>query len=265
MKKLPLVVLLSTLVMVSSAFGIGVEDSTPTKAAEDINNMIIDPSNFVETIDNPYFSLNPGTKFTYETDGQDGADDLNETEDQDEVDDEDETEDQDEANDEDELIETVYVTSGTKEILGVTCVVVTSTEIVDGELLEIASELYAQDKEGNVWLLGEDWTNYENGVADRTGSWKAGIDGATPFIAMKAAPQVGDSYKGEGADMVEVISLTESVSVPYGSFDNCLKVKEGSELDETGSFEYRYYVQEIGLILEIDGFERKELENVETF
>jgi len=221
--------------MVSIAFGVGVEDSTSSTTAEDANNMIVDPSNFVETIDNPYFPLNPGTKFIYETDN------------------------------EDKLTETVYVTNETKEVLGVSCVVVTSIEIIDDELSEISSNWYAQDKDGNVWAFGEDTADYENGVADRGGSWEAGIDDAKPVIVMKADPQVGDSYKGEDADMAEVINLTASVSVPYGSFDNCLMVKEGSTLDETGSFEYSYYVQEIGLVLGIDGSERKELVNVETF
>ena len=106
MKKLSQVVLFSALfsafVMVSIAFGVGVEDSTPTTNAADANDMIIDPSNFVKTIDNPYFSLNPGTKFIYETDNEDKS------------------------------IETVYVTNETKKVLGLTCVVVTSTEIIDG-------------------------------------------------------------------------------------------------------------------------------------
>lgn len=34
----------------------------------------------------------------------------------------------------------------------------------DGRLLEVAYDFYAQDDDGNVWYLGEDVFNYEDGV-----------------------------------------------------------------------------------------------------
>ena len=48
-----------------------------------------------------------------------------------------------------------------------------------------------------------------------------------------------------------MISLNESVSVPYGSFDNCLQTREFTPLD-TDVNEYKYYCSGIGLVLEVD-------------
>ncbi len=39
--------------------------------------------------------------------------------------------------------------------------------------------LYAPDRDGNGWYLGEDTKEYENGkVASTKGSWEAGVNGA---------------------------------------------------------------------------------------
>ena len=45
----------------------------------------------------------------------------------------------------------------------------------DGELVEDTYDWYAQDKDGNIWYLGEDTKEYENGKVESTeGSWEAG-------------------------------------------------------------------------------------------
>jgi len=67
---------------------------------------------------------------------------------------------------------------------------------------------------------------------------------------MKADPQVGESYreeyyKGEAEDMAEVISLDESVTVPYGGFSDCLKTKNWTPL-EPDVVEYNYYCRQVG-------------------
>jgi len=47
---------------------------TPSPAPTDETyNPAIDPSDFVAEIDNPYFSLQPGTTFTYESDTEEGT------------------------------------------------------------------------------------------------------------------------------------------------------------------------------------------------
>ena len=52
-------------------------------------------------------------------------------------------------------------------------------------------------------------------------------------------------------DLAEVISLNESVTVPYGSFSNCRKTKETSSL-EPDLLECESYCPGVGLVLTID-------------
>ena len=168
----------------------------------------IDPVNFVATVDNPYYPLPPGTTYVYEGNTAAGL----------------------EHNE-------VAVTHNTKVILGVTCVEVLDTVTVGGELTERTLDWFAQDKDGNVWYFGENSEELSGGlVVDLGGSFAAGVDGAEPGIIMKAHPAVGDFYRqefllGEAEDLAEVLSLSESVVVPAGSFDHCLKTEETEAID----------------------------------
>lgn len=206
-------------------------------------NPVIKPDNFVELINNSYFPLTPGTTFVYEGES------------------------------EDEIIRyEAFVSNETRNVMGVNTTVVRAREYVDGELSEETFDWYAQDMDGNVWYFGEDSKEYEDGkVVSTAGSWEAGIDGAKPGIIMKGNPQVGDTYRqeylvDEAEDMAEVISLNESVSIDYGSFENCLNTKEWTPL-EPGIEENKYYAAGIGLVLEVKvkgGSERLELVDIVT-
>jgi hypothetical protein len=197
---------------------------------ENAYNPVINPTDFVAVIDNPYFPLTPGTTYIYEGTTEKG-------------------------NEHNE----VFVTHNTKEILGVTCVEVRDTVTVDGVLVEDTLDWYAQDKDGNVWYLGENAKELEGGlIVSLEGSWIAGVDGAKPGIIMKANPQVGNLYRQEFAlgvaeDMAKVLSLNESVTVPFppGSFTNCLKTKEFTPL-EPDAVENKFYAPGIGNIQTVD-------------
>ena len=194
------------------------------KTEDEEYNPIINPSDFVNKINNPYYSLIPGTIFEYESETDEGM----------------------EKN-------VVIVTNKSREILGI----------------KETYDWYAQDSEGNVWYLGEDSREYENGkVASTKGSWEAGIDGAKPGIIMKANPKIGDSYrqeyyKGEAEDMADVVSLGESVEVPYGIFNNCIKTRDWSKIDSKQN-EHKYYCPKIGAVvleISIESGERVDLVN----
>ena len=109
---------------------------------------------------------------------------------------------------------------------------------------------------------------YENGMGVSTeGSWEAGVSGAKPGIVMEASPQVGDSYRqeysrGVAEDMADVVSLTESVEVPYGSFTDCLKTRDYSALDTGVAPEYKFYAAGVGQVLTLEGDVRVELVSV---
>ena len=201
-------------------------------------NPVIVPALFTTQIDNPYFPLVPGTTFFYEADTPDGF----------------------------EEIETI-VTHDTKEVLGVTCVVVHDIARLDGEIIEDTFDWYAQDCRGNVWYFGELSTNYENGAPINTdGSWEAGVDGAKPGIIMKACPKVGEVYRqeyyaGVAEDMGEVMSLNRHVEVAYGDFDDCLKTRDYTPLDPKVN-EFKYYAPGVGQVLTKEKDARVELVDI---
>lgn len=177
---------------------------------------------FVDVIDNPYLPWTPGTTLTYE-----GGD---------------------------ERVE-ITVTDETRTILGITATVVHDQVLTDGEVTEDTYDWYAQDKLGNVWYLGEDTKEFENGeVVSTEGSWEAGLEGAQPGIAMLADPQVGDTYRqefyeGEAEDLAKVFQLGQSVEAPAGSYDDVLVTEEWTPLDP-GIVEHKFYARGIGVVRE---------------
>lgn len=204
---------------------------------------VMDPADFKDGVQNPYFPLTVGTTFVLE--GESDGEDIR--------------------------VE-MYITDQTKEILGVTTTVVREREWEDGELIEDTFDWYANDNEGNVWYFGEDSKEYDDGeLVSTAGSWEAGVDAAEPGILMKGDPQVGDVYRqeyyeGEAEDMAEVLSLDASVTVEYGSFDNCLQTKEWTPL-EPGVAEHKFYASGVGILKEeavIGGDEVLELVEIIT-
>lgn len=189
----------------------------------DLENL--DPSSFSDIIDNPYFPLIPGTIYTYTFTTDEGVEEKVVTE----------------------------VTSETREILGISCIVVHDQEFEDDELVEDTYDWYAQDADGNVWYMGEDTEELEDGeVISTAGSWEAGVDGAEPGIIMLASPEPGlkyrqEFYAGEAEDLGEVVSLDNTVTVPYGTFENCLKTMETTPL-EPDVLEYKFYAPGVGFI-----------------
>lgn len=154
---------------------------------------------------------------------------------------------------------TVVVTDQTREILGVTCVVVRDTVEIDGELVEDTDDWLAQDIHGNVWYFGEISRNYEDGeLSDLEGSWEAGEDGAKAGILMKALPQVGEVYRqefllGEAEDMGEVLSVSETAaSVPAADCSaGCVVTRDFLPIEPDVN-EHKYFAPGIGHILSID-------------
>jgi len=192
-------------------------------------NPEIDPAQFVSAITNSFFPLSPGATFNYRSKTAEGTE-----------------------------TDKVFVTRETRSISDVTCVVVADTVWRDGNLTEATQDWYAQDRAGNVWYFGEDSKDFEGGkVASTAGSWESGVKGARPGIIMKANPRVGDTYReeflpGEAEDMAEVAGASESVTVPSGSYQNCLKIREWSPL-EPGVSEYKYYAPGVGPVRIVEG------------
>jgi hypothetical protein len=185
-----------------------------------------DPDNFVSVVNNPYFPLPVGRTLTYTgiKDGQTQRD-------------------------------VVRITDEHKEILGIAVTVVSDIADHNGTILEKTSDWYAQDKQGNVWYLGEDTVAFlAHGKTDTSGSWEAGVDGAIPGIIMEADPQIPDAYRqellaGQAEDTAWIVDRGGTVTVPYGKVKNVLTSLEATRL-EPGAYDQKVYGPGIGIVLE---------------
>ena len=186
----------------------------------------IDGANFVSTVDNPLWPLEPGTSYHYE--GVRGT--TPQTDDE-------------------------LVLHRKKQILGISCTIVLDTVSEHGHAVERTRDYYAQDKQGNVWYLGEDSFERDHGRFVRASdSWLSGVDGAKPGIIMPAHPKPGDRYRqeyyppGEALDEAHVLGERGPVTVPYKTFKRALVTSEFSPLEP--QTEEKYYVAGVGEILE---------------
>jgi hypothetical protein len=206
-----------------------------TAAAQDMPQgsepVDLDPADFTIEIDNPYWPMSPGSRWVYRETDEEGA----------------------------VLKVVVTVTDRTKLIAnGVEARVVHDVVSEDGEPIEITDDWYAQDSIGNIWYLGEDTAEYENGkVVSREGSFEAGVDGAQPGIIMPADPEPGLAYrqeylKGEAEDKATVLSLDARATVPFGSFDGVLETEDVNPLNEPKpAVEHKYFARDVGPILAV--------------
>ena len=202
-------------------------------------NPTINPADFSGIAeDNPYFPLPPGRILLYRGSTKDGTETLE-----------------------------FEVTHRTRTVLGVTTVVVVERHALNGEIVEVSENWFAQDKNGDVWYFGEFSQEYQNGSpVNSAGSWEAGVNGALPGIIMKANPQPGDVYfqefsPGIAQDQAQVMSTSGTSTVLQGTYSGVLETKEWTSL-EPNSRERKLYAPGIGLILEQKGNEKLELTEI---
>ena len=131
----------------------------------------------------------------------------------------------------------VEVLDERRDIMGISAVVVRDTVYVDDEIVEDTYDWYAQDVDGNVWYLGEDTSEYENGQPiNDEGSWEYGVDGALPGIVMPAEPTLGDAYRqeyyvGEAEDMGEIIEVGATVTIGLGDYTDVVVTQDWNPLE----------------------------------
>ena len=215
--------------------------STLPTGADPVN---LDPADFSADISHPYWPMEPGTRWTYR--------------------------DVDEAGEVQDVV--IVCTTDTKKLAnGITARVVRDTVRSKGELVEDTFDWYAQDSAGNVWYMGEDTAEFENGkIVTRAGSFEAGAGGALPGILLPAKPQVGQKYrqeylKGEAEDNGEVLGINQLVEVPTGRYRDALLTRDTTSLEPT-VVEYKLYAPGIGPVLAMDisgGAAREELVKID--
>ena len=198
--------------------------STLPQGADQVS---LDPADFTTEITNPYWPMKPGSRWVYREVDKDTTKRV-----------------------------VVTVTDQTKRIAnGIEARVVHDVVTEDGEPVEVTDDWYAQDSAGNIWYLGEDTAEYENGkVSSREGSFEAGVDGAQAGIAVPAEPHVGLSYRqeyyaGEAEDTARVLALDAQASVPFGSFEGALQTEDTNPLADPPEVEHKFYARDVGPVL----------------
>jgi hypothetical protein len=228
---LGLAVLASGCTSSGSSTAPGASRSVPTSAARlaplhGHYSPSIRPADFVALIDNRFWPLEPGTGYHYR--GVRGHTPQRDDE---------------------------IVLSRTKQILGIACTVVRDTVSEAGRAVERTYDWYAQDREGNVWYMGENSLELKHGQMVRASdSWESGVDGAQPGIIMPGHPQPGDAYRqeyyppGQALDQARVLRLDGHLTVPDGTFNGLLVTSERSPLEP--QTEQKYYAPGLGEVAE---------------
>ena len=199
----------------------------------------LDPAELTTEITNPRWPMQPGSRWVYREEDPEGAKRV-----------------------------VVSVSGETKRIAdGIEALVVRDVVTQNGQPVEVTDDWYAQDSEQNVWYLGEQTAEYEDGnVVSREGSFEAGVDGAEAGIVMPGDPQPGLTYRqeyleGEAEDYATVLGTATRVSVPYGKLDDVLQTEDVNPLGDPVQVENKFYAEGIGPVLTLDltGSGREEL------
>ena len=148
------------------------------------------------------------------------------------------------------------VTDLTKVINGVRAVVVWDVDYKEGKVQESEIIFLAQDKDGNVWLLGELRETYDEAEFVGGRAWIAGLEGSSAGIMMKADPRPGTPSYSQGyapppfnwADRAVVERVGQKVCVPAGCYNDVLVIAESSRKEGPDAQQLKYYAPGVGYV-----------------
>jgi hypothetical protein len=150
---------------------------------------------------------------------------------------------------------TIIVTDLTKVIDGVENVVVWERDYTDGELVETELALFAQDKDGNIWHMGEYPEEWEEGEFVIAPAWVHGLAGATAGITIPAQPAEGTPGYAQGyapppiswVDHGRVHEAGARTCVPEDCYADVVVIEE-YEPDIPQAFQDKYYAPGVGVV-----------------
>jgi hypothetical protein len=111
----------------------------------------------------------------------------------------------------------------------------------------------AQDKKGDVWLLGEYPEEYDNGKFEKQAGWIHGCKDGHAGIIMKKEPKLGLTYSEGWAPSVEytdnalIYQVGQKIKVPAGSYDDVIVVDE-TDNETKGAHHLKYYARGTGVV-----------------
>ena len=147
------------------------------------------------------------------------------------------------------------VTDLIRTIGGVNCVVVLEVDINDGVVREAELAFFAQDKEGNVWSLGEYPEEYQNGeFIGAPNTWISGEEDAQGGVVMLADPRTGTSPYDQGVvpsiefhDIAKIKKTGIDLSVSGETYTDVLVTTEWDPNDLPAKQE-KFYAPDVGLV-----------------
>jgi len=150
----------------------------------------------------------------------------------------------------------VTVLEDTAVVDGQATRVVEEREWHGGTLAEVSRNFEAMcPSTGDAYYFGETTDVYRDGkVVGHEGAWRAGRDGAHAGLLLPGRPEVGEGYYQEVApgvamDRARVVSTSETVDTPAGTFHGCLRTHETTPL-EPNAGEDKYYAPGVGLLVD---------------
>lgn len=185
-----------------------------------------DAGTFTAEIDNPFFPMTVGHRVVLE--GQESGRDL---------------------------LVRITALDETETVAGVETRVVEEYEALDGRVVEISRNYFAQAQDGTVCYFGEEVDDFNEAgeVTSHGGAWRADGDRSLPGIFMPPSPHVGQAFQQEIApgiaeDQAKVIALGERTEVPAGTFEDTVIMLEGDPIG--GGQDTKVYARGIGLIVD---------------
>ena len=201
---------------------------TPSQLPQSDEPFKLDPAELSPDVTNPWFPLEPGTRWTYREVDEDG-----------------------------EVLEVVVTaTSETRTIAnGAEARVVRDTVTLDGEIVEDTLDWYAQDALGTVWYLGEDTAEFEDGyITSHEGSFEAGVDDALAGVIMPADPDGRADATGRSTTPASPRTTarcsrwTVRRPSPPGRTTTCVQTADTNAL-EPDVLEHKFYARDVGVVL----------------
>ena len=211
---------------------------TPSTAAttewwgQDTTQLVMDATKFTNsaTISNEWFPLKPGLRMTFEGTAFDDAGVQVPRKMQ------------------------INVTDLTKEVGGVRSLVCWDLDWTEGMLVEAELACFAQDNDGNVWVMGEYPEEYDdgNGVVTANPAWFHGFENARAGMLVPSKAVVGGPTFSQGwgpevgySDRGKVDSVGVSTCVPLDCYSDLMVVAESSG-DEVEVEQLKYYAKGVG-------------------
>jgi hypothetical protein len=149
----------------------------------------------------------------------------------------------------------IVVTDLVKVVDGVPNRVVWERDYTEGELVETELALFATDRHGNVWHMGEYPEEYEEGELVGNPAWVHGLAGACAGITIPGEPQTGTPGYAQGyapppiewVDRGRVYKTADRTCVPAGCYDGVAVIEE-SEYGVPDAFQDKHYAPGVGVV-----------------